>query len=120
MRSVLRDGKSPPCSRVLRRALAKELDAVLAPAEDASDEEDAEADARQEEGDPDDDSEQGDVLCEVARVERGRECRLRDPDLPDGVVDRLTVLPRQRVGRVVRALAVGGGEARQLRVGQSA
>src|SRR5437763_9275814 len=120
MRSVLRDGKSPPCSRVLGRALAEELDAVLAPAEDASDEEDAEADTGQEQGDPDDDPEQGDVLCEVACVERGRECRLRDPDLPDRVVERLTVPPRQRVALVVGALAVCGGEAWQLRVGQSA
>src|SRR5436305_587757 len=93
-------------SRRLRRALAEELMDVLPSAKRSADDQDAEADPGQEERDADDDAEERHVLGQVARVERGRECGLGDPDVSNGIVDRLAVAPLQRLGRVVRALAV--------------
>src|SRR3954452_7663182 len=105
--------------RVLRPALAEELGGVLASAERSADHENAEPESRQEQRDADDDAEQRDVLSEEARVQCGGERGLGDPDLADRVVGRLTALTRQRLGRVVGALAVRCREPRQLGVGDS-
>src|SRR5436309_7202 len=111
---VLRDGnrRGP---RVPRRALAEEVESELTAAQRPADHQDTEPDAGEQERQADDDAEQRDVLGEEARVERCRERRLGDPDVPDRVVDRLAVLG-QGLRRIVRALAVSGREPRQLRI----
>src|SRR5919204_6586624 len=53
------------------------LGLLLTLAQRAADRQDAEANAAQEQRDPDDDAEVRELLGHVARVERGRECRLR-------------------------------------------
>ena len=58
-------------------------------AERAADGEDPEADPGKQESDADDDPEQRELLCHVARVERRGQCGLGDPEIAEPVVDGL-------------------------------
>ena len=72
-------------------------------AERAADREDPEPDSGEQERDADDDPEQRELLCHVARVERRGQRRLGDPEVAGRVVDGLLRLRVEgRVCGVVR------------------